>query len=338
MTVKLRDIANEAGVSAMTVSNVLNGKSARASLETIERVRAIADRMGYVPNIPARSLAATRSHIIAAFVPVGEDNSALVSPHTVAVIGGLEQRLRHRGYHVLLRSIEHEADVAEAIRGWSLDGAVLVEFNDAEVDRISIDAVPLVAIDSYSDNPRTIGVRSDDYEGGRLAATYLLDAGHRHILFAGPPHGATGVVARRWEGFRDALRARAVEPSHIAVEHVLTALEDGRRLGLRLAHQHPEVTAVFATADVLAIGIMSGVQEGGRRVPDDVSVIGFDNLDISGYGSPSLTTIGQDMSAKVAEAARIILAEIEGNESPSAPVTLPVHLIERGSVRSLRDG
>lgn len=335
MTIKLRDIANEAGVSAMTVSNVLNGKNARASAETIERVRAIADRMGYVPNIPARSLAAARSHIIATFVPVSQDNSALVSPHTVAVIGGLEQRLRRRGYHVLLRSIEHEADVADAIRGWSLDGGILVEFNDTDVDRIRIDGVPLVAIDSYSSNPRTIGVRSDDYEGGRIAALHLLCAGHRRILFAGPSHGATGVVARRWEGFCDALAAHGIAPADVAVVVAPTALHDGRSLGARLGRDHPDVTAVFATADVLAIGIMAGIQESGRRVPEDISVIGFDNLDISDYTSPGLTTVGQDMTRKVEEAARIILAEIEGDVSPSAPVSLPVELVERGSVRTI---
>lgn len=335
MTVKLSDIASEAGVSVMTVSNVMNGKHARVSPATIDRVRAIADRLGYVPNIPARSLAASRSHIIAAFVPVGENNNLLVSPHTVAVIGGLEQRLRHRGYHLLLRGIEREADIAAAIRGWSLDGALLVEFNDGEIDRIRTDGVPLVAIDSYSANPRTIGVRSDDREGGRLAATHLLAAGHRRLLFAGPPHAATGVVAERWRGFRDAVTAAGIAEEEIVRAHVLTSFEDGRELGARLHRDHPGVTAVFATADAMAVGIMAGVRDSGRSVPDDVSLIGFDDLDLSGYVSPGLTTIAQDMAGKVGEAARIILDEIERGEGPRAPLTLEVHLVERGSVRSL---
>jgi len=336
VTVKLSDIAAEAGVSVMTVSNVMNGKRARVGAATIDRVQEIADRMGYVPNIPARSLAASRSHIVAMFVPVGEDNSLLVSPHTVAVIGGVEQQLRHRGYHVLLRGIEHEGDVAEAIRGWSLDGAILVEFTDAEIDRITTDGVPLVAIDSYSTNPRTVGVRTDDHRGGRIAAEHLLAAGHRRLLFAGPPHEDTGVVAQRWDGFR-AVCEQAGLPVDIAVEDVLTSFEDGRKLGLRLREQHPEVTAVFATADVLAVGIMAGLHEAGSAVPADISVIGFDDLDISAYTTPGLTTIAQDMPAKVAEASRIILEEIEGGEGPHAPVSLGVELVERGSVAPPRD-
>jgi LacI family transcriptional regulator len=332
MSVKLADIAAEAGVSVMTVSNVMNGKSARVSQQTILRVREIADRLGYVPNFSARSLAAARSHIIAALVPVGDDNSLLVSPHTVAVIGGVERHLRHHGYHVLLRGIDQEGDIAEAIRGWSLDGAILVEFTDAEIDRIPVHGVPLVAIDSYSANPRTIGVRSDDRKGGWLAGARLAGAGHRRVLFAGPPYEGMGVVGQRWAGFRSACIAGGIEPSEIAVATAFTRFEDGRDLGLRLRRDYPDVTAVFATADVLAIGIMAGVVEAGAAIPRDLSVIGFDNLDISAYSSPGLTTIGQDMPAKVAEASRIILDEVELGEGPRTPVSLGVTLIERGTV------
>lgn len=332
MTVKLSDIADEAGVSVMTVSNVMNGKSARVSATTIERVLAIADRLGYVPNIPARSLKASRSHIVAAFVPVGVNDSLLVSPHTVAVVGGVETHLRRRGYHVLLRGIEHEDEIAQTIRGWSLDGALLVEFPDEQIDRIRIDRVPLVAIDSYSSNPRTIGVRSDDHRGGWLAGARLGEAGHRHVVFAGPPFQGMGVVGQRWDGFRAACIAAGIDADDIAVEHVFTTFEDGRALGLRLRRDHPDATAVFATADNLAVGIMAGVAAAGGRVPDDISVIGFDDLDFAAYASPALTTVAQDMPAKVAEASRIILDEIERGEGPRAPVSLSVRLVERGSV------
>lgn len=332
MTVKLSDIADAAGVSVMTVSNVMNGKRARVSAGTIARVQEIADRLGYVPNIPARSLAGVKSHIIAALVPVRESNSLLVSPHTVAVIGGVEAHLRHRGYHVLLRGIEHHDDIAQAIRGWSLDGAILVEFTDAEIDRIRVDAVPLVAIDSYSANPRTIGVRTDDHGGGWAAGAHLTDAGHRRLLFAGPPYEGMGVVGQRWEGFRSACVAAGIDPATIVTAEVLTSFEDGRAFGLRLRRDHPEVTAVFATADVLAIGIMAGLVESGASIPGDISIVGFDNIDLSAYTSPGLTTIAQDMPAKVAEAARIMLDEIERGEGPRAPVSLGVQLITRGTV------
>lgn len=336
MTIKLSDIAREAEVSVMTVSNVMNGKRARVSAATIERVVAIADRLGYVPNIPARSLAASRSHIIAALVPV-QEGSSLVSPHTVAIIGGVERLLRRAGYHVLLRGIEHEAEIAQTIRGWSLDGAILVEFTDAQIDRIQIDGVPLVAIDTYSTNPRTTGVRTDDHGGGVLAGEHLAEAGHRRVLFASPPYRGQGVIARRWSGFQAACTAGGVDPAHIHSERAFTTFEDGRQLGLRLREDHPDVTGVFATADVLAVGIMAGIAESGRSVPDDVSVIGFDNLDFSAYTTPGLTTIAQDMQAKVMDVTRIMLDEIERGEVPTAPVSLGVRLMERGSVGPARE-
>jgi LacI family transcriptional regulator len=192
--------------------------------------------------------------------------------------------------------------------------------------------VPLVALDSYSANPRTIGVRTDDRKGGWLAGARLTEAGHRRILFAGPPYEGMGVVGQRWEGFRSACIAAGVEASDITQASAFTTFEDGRELGLRLRHDHPEVTGVFATADVLAIGIMAGIREAGGSVPRDLSVIGFDDLDLSAYISPGLTTIAQDMPAKVAEASRIILDEIELGEGPRVPVSLGVKLVERRSV------
>ncbi len=254
MAVTLRDIAEEAGVSVMTVSNVVNGKSARVSQATIERVTRIVERRGYVPNAPARSLAAQQSHVIGVLVPVGEGDSLLMSPHHTAVIGGVERQLRKHGYHLLLRGIADPAEVGDAVRGWSLDGAILLGFLDEEVDGITIDGVPMVAIDSYSSNPRTIGVRSDDVAGGLAAGRYLIEHGHRNVAFAAPHFTDVGVVRRRYDGFRRAFEEAGLDFEETRILEVPTTYEDGRRLAARLRAEHPEVTAVFATADILAIG------------------------------------------------------------------------------------
>ncbi|MFD7026114.1 substrate-binding domain-containing protein, partial [Promicromonospora sukumoe] len=141
-------------------------------------------------------------------------------------------------------------------------------------------------------------------------------------------------------GFREACLAAGLDPRRVEAVEVLTSFEDGRRLGLRLRRDHPDVTAVFATADHLAVGIMAGIAEAGGSVPGDVSVIGFDGLDFAAYTTPGLTTVAQNMPAKVAEASRIVLEEIEGaagrgpgaGEGAREPVALDVHLVERGSV------
>lgn len=334
MRVTLKDIADEAGVSMMTVSNVVNGKRARVSPETIERIQRIVAERGYVPSASARSLAARSSRMIGLLVPAADEDSLMISPHNVAILGQIERELRKSGYHLLLRGIAEPSEVAEALKSWSLDGAVLLGFLDEDLDRLTAGAVgnvSLLAIDSYSTNPLTTGVRSDDYTGALLAARHLLDLGHREIIFAAPPFSSVGVVHQRYDGFRSAFAEAGLTWTERLATVETTTHATGRQLGHRLLTEHPEATAVFATADILAIGIMEGLSDSGYEVPSDVSVLGFDNLDLSEYVTPKLTTIAQDIPQKAAIAVRRLLAAIEQREHPTEAVTLDVHLIERAS-------
>ncbi|MBB4905462.1 LacI family DNA-binding transcriptional regulator [Actinophytocola algeriensis] len=328
--VTLKDIANEAGVSMMTVSNVINGNRARVSPETIERVRRIVAERGYVPSASARSLAARSSRLIGLLVPAADEDSLTLSPHTGAILGQIERALRKRGYHLLLRGIAHPDEVGEALQSWSLDGAVLLGFLDEEVDALDV-TVPVLAVDSYSRNRLATGVRSDDFEGGRIAAAHLLGLGHREILFAGPSFSDVGVVHQRFEGFRQAFADRGLSWSDSLIATVNTTHASGRELGLRLRADFPSATAVFATADILAIGVMAGLVETGVPVPGVVSVVGFDDLDLSAIVTPKLTTVAQDIPTKAAMAVDLLLAAVEKRDRPAEPVTLDVHLVERES-------
>jgi LacI family transcriptional regulator len=333
--ITLKDIAEEAGVSLMTVSNVVNGNRAKVSAATIARVQEIIIRRGYVPSAPARSLTARSSQLIGLLVPSGDDHSLTLSPHNMAVFGILERRLRDRGYHLLFRGVSSPAEVDVALKSWNLDGAVLLGFLDEDVDHFVPPAsTPILALDSYSANPKTTGVRSDDFEGGRLAAAHLLERGHRRILFAGPTFSEVGVVRQRFEGFRQAHREAGVDwhPSDQVV--VDTGYEPGIELGTSLHQYHPQVTAAFATADILAVGLMEGLRRNGIAVPEALSVVGFDNIDIGFYVTPKLTTVAQDVVAKASAATRILLAEIEDDAVPGEPVVVGVELIDRESVGS----
>ena len=339
MRVTLKDIADEAGVSIMTVSNVVNGNRARVSAETIERIQRIVAARGYVPSASARSLAAKSSRLIGLLVPAADEDSLMISPHNVAILGQIERQLRKSGYHLLLRGIAQPSEVGEALKSWSLDGAVLLGFLDEDVDRLTSGAVgnvSLLAVDSYSDNPLTTGVRSDDYTGALLAARHLIGLGHREIVFAGPSFTGGGVVHQRYAGFRAAFtEAGLTWTERLATVETTTHLV-GRDLGRRLPADHPEATAVFATADILAIGIMEGLADTGHAVPDRLSVIGFDNLDLSEYVTPKLTTVAQDIPQKAALAVERLLAAIEKQEHPDSPITLDVQLIERASTGPVR--
>jgi LacI family transcriptional regulator len=331
--VTLKDIAEEAGVSLMTVSNVVNGNQAKVSAATIARVQEIIARRGYVPSASARSLTTRSSQLIGLLVPSGDDQSLVLSPHNIAVFGVLERRLRHRGYHLLFRGVSSPAEVDVALKSWNLDGAVLLGFLDEDVDHFdSPPGTPILALDSYSANPKTTGVRSDDFEGGRLATDHLLAHGHRRIVFAGPTFTDIGVVRQRFEGFRAAHRAAGVPWSPADQAVVDTAYEPGIDLGRTFRARHPEATAIFATADILAIGALEGLHLTGVQVPEDVSVIGFDDIDIGRYVTPKLTTIAQDVVAIATAAVQILIAEIENAGVPGEPVVVGVELVRRDSV------
>lgn len=333
MRVTLKDIATAAGVSMMTVSNVVNGNHARVSPATVAKVRRIVDELGYVPSASARSLAARTSHLVGLLLPAADEDSLTLSPHNTTILGHVERALRKSGYHLLLRGIADPAEIPEALRSWSLDGAILLGFLDEEIDRLGateLGRVPVLAIDSYAANPLTTGVRSDDFAGARLATAHLLSLGHREILFAGPAFGEAGVVAERHRGYRAAFADLGLSPSDSLIATVNTTHEDGVALGRRLREDFPSVTAVFATADILAIGLMASLP-----VPDEISVVGFDNLDLSAYVTPKLTTVAQDMTAKATHAVSLLLSAIQSKPRPDTPVTLDVHLVERESTRPL---
>jgi LacI family transcriptional regulator len=335
--VTLREVAEQAGVSMMTVSNVMNGNRARVSPGTIEKVQRIAEELGYVPSASARSLATKASRLVGLLVPAADEDSLMISPHTMAIVGMIERELRKYGYHLLLRGVAHPDEVAEALRSWSLDGAILLGFLDEEVGNLTkktIGAVHVVAIDSYSANRLTTGTRSDDFAGARLAAKHLLDLGHRRILFAGPAFSGVGVVHERFEGFCQAFADAGIARPGL-IETVNTTYEEGRELGLVLRERH-DLTAVFATADILAVGIVHGLTEAGARVPEDVSVVGFDDLDLCNYVTPKLTTISQDIARKASTAVSILLDSIEKGERPKRPVTIDVSLVERESTAAVR--
>ena len=326
MRVTLRDIAAEAGVSVQTVSNVVRGNTARVSPAMTERVRAIIAERGYVPNASARSLAANSSRTIGLLVPARGENQLLLSPYDADMLGSLEREFRARGFDLLLRGINDLDEVREVVQTWNLFGAVLLEFAEADLERLEpIGDSVLVALDAHIRSTTVLSVRADDDGGGRLAARRLVDAGHTRVAFAGQLGTRTTVIRSRLEGFGAELEAAGIlEPELLPAP--LTH-EAGYALAERWSGNHPP-TAVFASADILAIGLMQGLSDAGIRVPADVSVIGFDDLAAGQYVTPRLTTIAQDFAAKSAAVCSLLFAETDA----VSPVITSVSLVERESV------
>jgi LacI family transcriptional regulator len=330
----IKDIAREAGVSVTTVSNVIHGKSSHVAPETVERITKIIEAYSYTPNMSARALVNRSSRIIGVInhlIP-GKTGSFLQDPFHGTFIGGIERTLRERGYYMMVRTVEDESELFSLFRNWNLDGVILTGlFEDSFFSRLIKSGKPIVLLDSYVNNDKIFNVGLDDYAGGKLATEYLLSKGHRDIVFACPPIHKHGVIEERYNGYCDALKAAGIRVRGENLYQQEINVEEGRALGRVLAGR-TDVSAVFATADILAAGILSGLQEKGIRVPQDLSVMGFDDLYLSRITTPALTTVHQDVDAKGVKAAELMVDFLEGKSSESRKVLMPVSVVERASV------
>ena len=335
----LKTIAEMAGVSKVTVSNVLNGKYDRVSKETIERVQKIIEVTNYRPSATARSLSLKQSHIIGVVIPyLYEDETFSRRPYTAHMLGCLEKYIRSQGYYMMPRCVAESMDALPDFTAWNVDGAFVLDLIGEDAlrfqDKLNI---PTVFIDTYADYTSLATVHADDYKGGYLAAKYLLDKGHRQIAFVSPPLiGGIGVMHERHRGFCDALREQGIEldqDHHVVTESVL--LEHGVEAGEQIAASKLHITAVAATADVLALGVMKGLRRGGKQVPDDVSVIGFDGLPECEHSYPALTSISQRLKEKAQCASEYLFSLLRGDTTTSGNRKTDVDLIERESVKTI---
>lgn len=333
----LKTIAKLAGVSTVTVSNVINGKYNKASKETIERIQKIIEENNYHPSATARSLVMKQSRIIGVVIPnLSADESFSVSPYNTQILGYLDRYIRSQGYYMMLRCVVQSFEVLPDLATWNIDGAILlgVAADDALQLRKKM-TIPAVFIDTYTEDTSIATVGIEDYKGGYLSAQYLLDRGHRKIAFVSPSIKFPGVMQERYRGFCDAFRERGVdlEPNHWFESNTLYEL--GIEAGKRIAASPIRFTAAAAMADVLALGVMEGLRLGGLRVPEDVSVIGFDDLPECRYSHPGLTSISQHLEEKAQCAGEYLFSMLRDEAVVSRKEKVGVEIVERQSVRAL---
>jgi LacI family transcriptional regulator len=320
------------------VSNVIHGKHTRAAKETVERISCILAAHHYTPNLSARALVNRSSRIIGVINHLFQSReiSFFQDPFHGALLGGIENTLRERGFYLMVRTVTSEEELYSLFNNWNLDGVILTGlFNDRFFARLLEARKPVVLVDSYIKNESIFNVGLDDWGGGYLAAQYLIRRGHRNIVFASPPVHPAGVVEERFKGYRAALEENGIpfSPENLYQQEI--TLNEGIALGRTLGRRR-DISAVFATADILAAGILSGLNQEGRRVPRDISVVGFDDIFYSRISSPPLTTIRQDAEGKGALAAGIMADYLQGKDPGPRNIVMPVSLVERDSVRTLR--
>lgn len=323
----MTDVALLAGVSHQTVSRVLNGHP-NVREQTRNRVRAAIAELGYRPNRAARALVTGRSQVLG----VVAQNSTLYGP--ASLLAAFEHAAAAAGFavsvgsvsvldrHSISRAVEQHLD--QRVAGIVVIAPV-ASANEA-LDHLPAD-VPLVTIDGDPERPAAL-VTVDQAAGAHDATRFLLDAGHATVWHvSGPPDWFDSIG--RIEGWRAALTAAGVEiPPVVSADWTASA---GYQAGLMLARM-PEVTAIFAANDHLALGILRAMSERGRRVPGDVSVVGFDDVPEAAYFIPPLTTIRPDFQAVAEATLAMLLEQIASGTSASTRHTIAPELVVRDSV------
>ena len=335
----IKDIAAEAGVSVMTVSNVINNNHAKVSPATEQRIREIMAKYNYVPNMAARSLISKSSRIIAVLLPMwhGSTSSMLRDPYAGQLAGYLEELLREREYYVMLCSFERAEQVLMVQRTWQMDGMILIQPHEDPITRELIQKTqkPLVVIDRRYDDLETLSVCLDDRDGGYQAARYLLKRGHRRIAFAAPSIYGSSVIRDRFEGYRAALGEYGLKERKEWLFDNVALQAGGEAVAEAVSRMSDRPTAVVATEDLLACGVIKGCQERGIQVPQDLSVIGFDDSMPARLITPGLTTVAQNIREKADESVKMLMHAIEDPSFRNAHRVLGVKIKERQSVQTL---
>jgi DNA-binding LacI/PurR family transcriptional regulator len=300
------DVARLAGVSTATVSRSLNGIGQIAP-GTRAAIDAAVEQLGYRPNTIARSLVTKSTQTIALLLP------DITNPFYAALVSGIQQHALEAGYTMLLCTTEgnpeREEQYLSLLRAKQVDGALVdgLVLPPDRVARFVADGFPIVCLDRDIDSASVPLVQVDNRLGARLATEHLLSLGHSRVAHvSGAPE--LGISGERVAGYRQALVDAGIEPDPTLVVVGSFTVEGGYEAGKALLAES-SATAIFAANDLSAMGVINAIVESGRRVPADVSVVGFDDLHLSAYTTPPLTTIHQP-ALEIAERAVQLLLEL----------------------------
>lgn len=327
--VTMSDVAREAGVSLMTVSRVVNDKG-EVSQSTRERVLDVIARMGYRPSGIARGLATKRTGTLGLVVP------DVANPFFSEVARGAEHVAYAEGYNVFLCNTEEDTErelaVLQSLEEKRVDGLVVCSsrLEDVELGEALAYHHAVVLVNRRLEENRVGTVLLDDRTGGKIATEHLLQGGHRAVGFlSGPRASRSG--RERAEGFRAALTSLMVPSDPRWSVHCSPMVEGGYQTGVDLLAAHPRLTALLCYNDLVAVGALQACAALARRVPEDVAVVGFDDIPLAALVTPSLTTCHVPRYDLGARAVRLLLNQIQGCREDCSEIVLQPELVVRES-------
>ena len=322
----LKDVAKEAGLTVSTVSRILNNRG-YISDDARQRVKDAMKKLNYRPNELARSLQNKTSSTIGVIVP------HIRHPYFAAMIHALEDAAYQRGYRILLCNSqgreEREKEYVEMCQANRVAGIILCS-GGISAEPMELFNIPIIALERPNVHC-TASVVCDNHQGGEMAAECLRRAGCSHPVYIGSITDLEMPADARWDGFRE-----VCERNHISGISLRTQLDMYNELQYRdliqqMLSEHPEVDGVFASSDLIGIQVIQVLHEMGLRVPEDVKVVGFDDVWLASFTSPALTTIHQPIGEIAQTAIQLLVDCVEG-KSVEGTTVLPVSLVERASV------
>lgn len=344
--ITIKEMAEIAGVSPTTVANVLHGRTKKVSPDTLKRVQDIIEKSNYVSNMGARLLGNYGSRIIAVVLAYrhSERSSVVQDPFAGSIIGAMEQEISRRGYFMMLYANPNIEECLHMALAWNIEGLILlgVERENYYIFRSRLD-IPIVTIDTYfqEKDQEYINIGLQDYEGANMMTEYLIRQGHKKIGFFMP--NRIGVVNApdkiddaRFLGYRNALEENQIRFDNKSV-YMMPLSETMREKQLEefAADHFRGCTALFFAADYLAIEALNVFMDNGYQVPEDISVVGFDNIQASRQCRPKLTTVQQDIDEKGKCAVEQLMDILKKNKSKCVDVKLPVQLVIRDTVKKI---
>jgi LacI family transcriptional regulator len=339
--VTLRDIAKVADVALSTVSQVLNNKP-NVAPETREKVLQVATALGYKHRISINAPYAPELTTVGLLTKRrAEDDAMVVNPFYQYVIAGVERECQRHNINLMYANIE--VDTRNYTRSWPamllndvVDGVIVVGafLEETIVDISRRTGRNIALVDAYTSADAVFdSVLIDNFHGAQTAVTHLIDNGHRHIGLIGSNTDSYPSVLERRRGYQVALASAGI--TDVYIEDGTLDRPDAFEATIRLLRRHPHISAIFACNDNVAIGVMNAVRQLGYRVPNDVSVVGFDDIDLAQEVMPPLTTIHVDKVLMGTMAMRMLRDRANDPHRAAVKTMVTTHLIARESVRNL---
>lgn len=336
MAATLKDIADQLGLSVNTVSRALNDKP-DVSHVTRTRVLDLARQLGYVPNSLARSLVNGRSNSVGAVI------ADVANPFYGKIIRGVEETMREAGYSVVLANTNEQDDLEQeairTLRSKRVDGLLVspVQGSYEHLAQLHRDGIPLVLMNRHIDEIQADYVINNNQFGAYQAVKHLVDFGHTHIAHITGPLQVSS-VRERIAGYQQALDETGLSTDHRSITHTRLDMDGGYGAALQLIRSGTRPTAIFTYSDLMAVGVLKALRELGLRVPRDVSLVGYDDIEFAVFLEAPLTTVRQSMYEIGVRSAQIML-EILHNPTHTVGqhrVVLDPQLIVRGSTAAPR--